>query len=205
MSFLINVYYGICRLLYRRVIAEIGTKTEIRFGSILYHGEKVHIGKECQIGKGLVCAVYTEYGGEDTPANICADRGVFIGDKVTANRNLTIYCAEKIEIGAGTMMGSYILITDNNHGTNAGLEANYREQALTTKRITIGENCWIAEKCSILAGTIIGNRCIIAANSVVTGGTYPDKCILAGNPARIIRIWNDENGEWMKNSSAEKV
>lgn len=37
----------------------------------------------------------------------------------------------------------------------------------------------------ILCGTQIGNNVIIGANSVVSG-EYPDDCVIAGNPAKII-------------------
>lgn len=91
------------------------------------------------------------------------------------------------------------MIIDNNHGTNAGeMQRSYREQPLTTKAVSIGKDCWIAEKSCILPGAHIGNRCIVAVNVVVTSGIYLDKCILAGNPARIIRIWDEEKNEWRK-------
>ncbi len=199
-----NLYYKLSYIVYKKKIKDLGIGVELRFGSIIYHGEKIHIGNDCKIGKGFVCSVYLEYAGQKTPAE--RGGGIFIDTCVSAERNLTIYCANKVKIGKGTMIGSTVLITDNNHGINAGdTQKNYREQTLTTKAVTIGENCWIAEQSCILAGASIGNRCIVAANAVVTSGTYPDNCILAGNPARIIKIWDKVQNKWKKYVESEDV
>lgn len=50
----------------------------------------------------------------------------------------------------------------------------------------IGENCFIGGRSLILPGVRIGNSCIVGAGSVVTR-SVPDNCIVAGNPARILR------------------
>lgn len=50
----------------------------------------------------------------------------------------------------------------------------------------IGDNCFIGGGTIILPGIHIGNNCIVGAGSVVTKDV-PDNCIVAGNPARIIR------------------
>ena len=44
----------------------------------------------------------------------------------------------------------------------------------------------IGTKVTILDGTKIGNKCIVAAGAVVKG-TYPDNVIIGGVPAKIIR------------------
>ncbi|MDB5280397.1 MAG: acetyltransferase [Ferruginibacter sp.] len=50
----------------------------------------------------------------------------------------------------------------------------------------IGRNCFIAVGAIILPGVKIGNGVIVGAGSVVTKDV-PDNCIVAGNPARVIR------------------
>ena len=50
----------------------------------------------------------------------------------------------------------------------------------------VGDNCFIGGGARILPGIRIGNNCIVGAGSVVTKDV-PDNCIVAGNPARIIR------------------
>lgn len=50
----------------------------------------------------------------------------------------------------------------------------------------IGNKVWIGTNSIILKDTIIGDNCIIAANSVVKG-VFPENCLIGGNPAKILR------------------
>ena len=52
--------------------------------------------------------------------------------------------------------------------------------------VTIHDNVWVGDKATILPGVEIGYGAIIGANSVVTKNV-PEKSIVAGNPAKIIR------------------
>lgn len=50
----------------------------------------------------------------------------------------------------------------------------------------IGQRCFIGGRSIILPGVEIGDECVVGAGSVVTR-SVPDRCLVAGNPARIIR------------------
>lgn len=50
----------------------------------------------------------------------------------------------------------------------------------------IGDNCVIGGRSIILPGIRIGNNVYVAAGAVVTKDV-PDNCIVAGNPAKIVR------------------
>ena len=50
----------------------------------------------------------------------------------------------------------------------------------------IGDNCFIGGGSFILPGVSIGNNVIVGMGSVVTKDV-PDNCIVAGNPAKVIR------------------
>ena len=50
----------------------------------------------------------------------------------------------------------------------------------------IGRNCFIGGRAMILPGVEIGDGCIVGAGAVVTK-SVPPGCIVAGNPARILR------------------
>jgi acetyltransferase-like isoleucine patch superfamily enzyme len=45
----------------------------------------------------------------------------------------------------------------------------------------------------VLPGADIGEHVVVAAGAVVRG-TVPDRCVVAGVPARIVRRWVDGQG-----------
>ncbi len=56
--------------------------------------------------------------------------------------------------------------------------------------IVIGDDVWLGANVTILKGAHIGSGSIVAAGAVVVRGTYPERSLLAGNPARVIREVN---------------
>jgi acetyltransferase-like isoleucine patch superfamily enzyme len=52
--------------------------------------------------------------------------------------------------------------------------------------VYIGDYCFIGANSIVLPGIRIGNNVVIGAGSVVTK-SVPDCCIVAGNPAKIIK------------------
>ena len=68
-----------------------------------------------------------------------------------------------------------------------------------TAPITIGNDVYIGLNTTILAGTKIGNRCIIGACSLVKG-EFPDNSVVAGVPAKVIKTV-DEYLEQIKEKS----
>ncbi|RUS65116.1 antibiotic acetyltransferase [Pseudorhodobacter sp. E13] len=51
----------------------------------------------------------------------------------------------------------------------------------------IGHDCWIGHGAIVLPGARLGHGVIVGAGAVV-GGTIPDYAIVAGNPARVLRL-----------------
>lgn len=58
--------------------------------------------------------------------------------------------------------------------------------------ILIGNDVWIGSRCIILDGVIIGDGCVIAANSIVTKDVAPYS-IIGGVPAKLIRYRFSDN------------
>ena len=61
----------------------------------------------------------------------------------------------------------------------------------TSSPIDIGDDVWLGAGAIILKGVKLGDGCVVASGSVVTSGTYPPRSLLAGNPARIVRVLHD--------------
>ena len=100
----------------------------------------------------------------------------------------TLYAFNSIKIGNNVVIGANCKIVDNDFHP---LNPEYRRQGLNkefTKAapIEIGNDCFIGMNSIILKGTQLGNNVIVGAGSIVHG-TFPDNCIIAGNPAKIIK------------------
>lgn len=64
---------------------------------------------------------------------------------------------------------------------------HYRNQFASLPDTIIGHDCWIGHGAMILPGARLGHGVIVGAGAVV-GGTVPDYAVVAGNPARILRM-----------------
>lgn len=196
MNIIEKIYYKISRLKFKFLIGKLGNRVCLRLEGRAIKGRYVEIDDDVVLGKDWVIAVYPEYCGIDMPVKQ-EKIGVCIKSGVIANRKLTIYCAQGVEIGNNCMLGSNVLITDNNHGMNVE-DVSYSKQSLITKgKVIIGDECWIGENVCILAGTSIGKRTIIGAGSVVMG-EIPGNSIVVGNPAKVIKKWNSNEHKWEK-------
>ncbi|SDP87466.1 lipopolysaccharide O-acetyltransferase [Eubacterium maltosivorans] len=150
----------------------------------------ISIGKNVNLGDYSLFFCWDEYAGKKlAPALIIKD-----GVKIT--RNCTVYCTNKIEIGKNVLIASNVLITDENHGMDPE-SGPYIEQPLLNSEVIIGDDVWIGEQCCVLPGAKIGKKSIVGANSVVNK-EIPAYCIAAGNPAKVIKIWDSEKKLWRK-------
>jgi acetyltransferase-like isoleucine patch superfamily enzyme len=119
-----------------------------------------------------------------------------IGDLVYIGDDVIISAREFIRIGARTMVAHGVQIFDNDsHPIDARdrhadylnlIEGRPRTHVIPSARIDIGEDCWIGANSIVLKGVKIGERSIVAAGSVLTAD-IGDDCVVAGNPARIVR------------------
>ncbi len=114
---------------------------------------------------------------------------IVIGDNVRIEDYCHIGCVEKVVIGDGVLIASKVFISDHFHGkiTKDDIGVPPSNRPLSSKPVVIGNNVWIGDNVSILPGITLGNNVIIGANSVVTH-SFPANSVIAGCPARIIKI-----------------
>ena len=62
---------------------------------------------------------------------------------------------------------------------------------------TIGENTLVGMNAVVMDNVVIGNECIIGALAFVKEGTQiPDRKVVVGNPAKIVKDVTDEMAQW---------
>lgn len=114
-------------------------------------------------------------------------RGVDLGKECNINRKAKIDGVNP----RGVHMGDYVRVSQN---ALILAHDNYRDVAHPYVDTYIGSYVNIGWGAVINPGLKIGNHVIVGANSVVTKDV-PDGCIVAGNPAKIIKV-NIKLGEY---------
>jgi len=123
-----------------------------------------------------------------------------IGNNVQINDYVHIAACEKIIIKDNVLIASKVFISDINHGSYSGVKHDNPSippnvRSLSSKPVIIENNVWIGEGACIMPGTTIGQGSIVGALSVVTKNIPPNS-IVVGNPAKVIKTYNVNNGIW---------
>lgn len=110
---------------------------------------------------------------------------IVIGNNVGIGEFAYLGGAGGLTIGNDCIIGQYFSCHPENHNYQ-DTSTLIRLQGVSRKGITIGNNCWIGSKVTILDGVTIGDNCVIAAGAVVTK-SMPENSIIGGVPAKIIK------------------
>ena len=77
--------------------------------------------------------------------------------------------------------------------TEAGLDVPILRSPLEFAPVVVGDDCDLGVGAILLPGTILGRGVQVGAGAVVKGA-FPDFSVIAGVPARVIRIRDDGGG-----------
>jgi acetyltransferase-like isoleucine patch superfamily enzyme len=77
------------------------------------------------------------------------------------------------------------LLIDQNHGYEDP-DTPIGSQFPVNRPVSVGAGSWLGAGAIILPGTTIGRNVVVAAGSVVRG-EVPDRCVVAGIPAKVVR------------------
>ena len=108
------------------------------------------------VGTNVICRNFENF--HVSSGKLILHKGVFINNSCSFN------CIERIELGAGTMMGEGVRFYDHDHIYTA---EKIEKWQWTSAPIIIGRDCWIGSNVTILKGVTIGNNTIIGAGCLV--------------------------------------
>lgn len=111
---------------------------------------------------------------ENLVINISDEGQVSIGDNTFFNNSCSINSQGFVNIGNNCLFGENVKIYDHNHIFNTSNKII--DEGFSVGDVRIGNNCWLGSNVVILKGTNIGDNCVIAAGSVVSG-KVPDNHI----------------------------
>jgi acetyltransferase-like isoleucine patch superfamily enzyme len=121
-----------------------------------------------------------------------------IGDRCVIGRGSHVVAHHSLVIGDDVFTGPYVYITDQNHGY-ADPDMPIGRQMPRNAAVRIGSGSWLGAGAVVLPGACIGRNVVVAAGSVVRGAV-PDRCVVAGVPARVVRQYEPGDG-WARPGS----
>lgn len=146
-------------------------------------GKTISIGHNTRIESHGILGCWMKYDEQQfTPS-------ITIGDHCLIGEYNHISACNRISIGDGLLTGRYVYIGDNTHGDLSWEDASIppiKRKLVSKGDVIIGNNVWIGDKATILAGVSIGDNVIVAANAVVTKDV-PSHSVVAGVPAKIVK------------------
>jgi acetyltransferase-like isoleucine patch superfamily enzyme len=148
----------------------------------LGRGGNIFLGKNVSLCNSGMANPLAEYG-RCRLATVAPGAQIFIHDHVGMSSCL-IACANKVEIGEGTIIGGGALIIDTDFHPRLA-DGNWgTDPRSVSKPIVIGKKCFIGARAIILKGVRIGDGSVVGAGSVVTKDVSAGT-IVAGNPATV--------------------
>ena len=99
-----------------------------------------------------------------------------------------------VELEDGAIMAQNVVVSALNHNYESTGEL-IKNQGVRTFPVKISKGAWIGANTVITAGITIGEHAIVGAGSVVTKHV-PPYSLVAGNPAKIIKQYNQETKKW---------
>lgn len=178
------------RLWYAFVLKNSG-KSNVIFKPIFITPEFITLGDSVVIG------YHSRIEGVGKYEGVSYSPQIIIDSNVTIEQNVHITFANSITIGRDTAIAANVTITDIDH-PYTDIYTPPEKQPIKVDSVVIGSSCKIYNNVVILPGVRLGKHNVVGANSVVVAGQYPDYCVIAGSPARVIKRFDTTAKRWIK-------
>lgn len=143
------------------------------------------------IGGGCVINEHTTLSAGLPGDTSSGDPLITIGNRCILGRGTEILAVAHVELGDDVWTASRVTIVDHNHRHDQAGVPVALQWPLAAKPIVIGAGSVISTGATILAGARIGEGSLVASGAQVRAGDYPARCLLAGVPARVVRVHDE--------------
>ncbi|MDQ0903913.1 DapH/DapD/GlmU-related protein [Paenibacillus sp. V4I7] len=187
----IHYYYRllVTFFFYKLIAKHIGKKTVIYQPNLLSGLRNMSLGDRVIIFANSRIELIENYMNNKYKPNFV------MGNDSQIHQNCHITCAGNISIGNNVIITANVTITDIIHPyEDTNMPINFQE--IKVGEVNIGDQTYIYNNAVILPNVKIGKHCVIGANSLVNKN-IPDYSVVVGNPARIIRQFDNTIKQWI--------
>jgi acetyltransferase-like isoleucine patch superfamily enzyme len=129
---------------------------------------------------------------------------ITIGDDVHIGRFAYVTAIEGIHIGSGSVLSEHVYITDHSHGFDPDAGLIMKQRPVTKGPVRIGAHCFLGYRVAVMPGVVLGDHCVVGANSVVTR-PFPPYSMIAGAPARLLKRYCFESNTWKQEEKQQET
>ena len=171
-------------------LASLGPRSILQHPRRLCGRASIQIGKDTLVLAHSSLLAITEENGRSYRPSIQIGDGVYIG------KHVYLTAIQGITLSDGCVLSEHVYITDLSHGFDP-LSGPIMTQRLESKGpIWIGPNCFLGYRAAVMPGVTLGEWCIVGANSVVTR-SFPAYSMIAGSPARLLKVYSHTLQQWV--------
>ena len=170
----------VVRLLRRRYLTGYGRRLRTDGLAFIGPGVTIQIGRRGRVELGR-----WSWLGHGAKVR-CHEGVVSIGAKTVLGQECTISAYQQVSIGRECVIADRAMLIDFDHGV-VDVERPIRLQGIYKRDVRVGNNVWIGYGACILRGVTIGDNAIVGTSAVVTRDV-PANAVVAGIPARVIRM-----------------
>ena len=154
----------------------IGDRTSIREGAFIHAYEDL---------TSLMNYIDPQYKNDFKPNDYQYKPEIIFGNEIQAGRFLLMSCTNSIVLENNVLLSERVFVGDNNHTFSHPYVPIMQQPNKKGKQVYIGKGSWIGIGAVILAGTRLGQNCVVGANSVVQG-KYPSHSVVGLEKAKLL-------------------
>lgn len=167
--------------------AAFGEFSEIGSPLSIENPHGIHVGSWVRVGALAVIEALVP----DGAGTVTIEDGVYIGHMPR------ITSVGGIVIREEAMLSDRVYVSDTNHIYEDVTVPIKRQGLRDGRRVEIGRGAWVGIGAVICGNVRIGENAVVAANAVVREDV-PDRAVVAGDPAVVIRFHDGEDWRWSR-------
>jgi acetyltransferase-like isoleucine patch superfamily enzyme len=177
------------QLYYRLFFKRLGSGSVICRPMLISNGDCIEIGRNVSIRDGIRLEAIRDPHGR-TPR-------LTIGSDTLIEQGVQIICHSSVSIGRGVSIAGRCAVVDVTHPyEDVTLDNIGHHIADDNSFVEIEDGAFLGYGAVILPNVRIGKHAVVGANSVVTRDVPPFS-IVAGSPAKIVKIYSPETQKWI--------